>query len=306
MRDFSVRIERGDRVGIVGPNGAGKTTLVNLLTGTLAPDAGDIRLGANLEVATLDQSRASLDPEATIADILTDGRGDTVMIGGESRHVVGYMKDFLFRAEQARTPVKALSGGERGRLMLARALARPSNLLVLDEPTNDLDLETLDLLQEMLAAYPGTLLLVSHDRDFLDRVVTSVVASPGDGVWTEYAGGYSDMLRQRGAPLVGAPAAPKERAPAPAKPSPPPASRPRRKLTFADQHALKVLPDRIGKLTDDLRRLEAKLSAPDLYRENPAAFSEVTMALATTRAELTAAEEEWLKLELRREEIEGP
>ncbi|MCR4283300.1 MAG: ATP-binding cassette domain-containing protein, partial [Bauldia sp.] len=179
VRDFSIRLERGDRIGIVGPNGAGKTTLINLLTGTLAPDSGTIRLGANLELASLDQSRESLDPEATVADVLTGGRGDAVIIGGESRHVVGYMKDFLFRAEQARTPVKALSGGERGRLMLARALAKPSNLLVLDEPTNDLDLETLDLLQEMLAAFSGTLLLVSHDRDFLDRVVTSVVAYEG-------------------------------------------------------------------------------------------------------------------------------
>ena len=157
-----------------------------------------MRLGANLAIATLDQTRESLDPEATVASVLTEGRGDTVLINGQPRHVVGYMKDFLFRAEQARTPLKALSGGERGRLMLARALARPSNLLVLDEPTNDLDLETLDLLQEMLAAYPGTLLLVSHDRDFLDRVVTSVVASDGDGTWTEYAGGYSDMVAQRG------------------------------------------------------------------------------------------------------------
>ena len=182
VSDLSIRIERGDRLGIVGPNGAGKTTLINLLTGALAPDAGTLRLGANLAVATLDQTRESLDPEATVASILTEGRGDTVLINGQPRHVVGYMKDFLFRPEQARTPLKVLSGGERGRLMLARALARPANLLVLDEPTNDLDLETLDLLQEMLASYPGTLLLVSHDRDFLDRVVTSVVASDGDGV----------------------------------------------------------------------------------------------------------------------------
>ena len=171
VRDLSVKIARGDRIGIVGPNGAGKTTLINLLTGALAPDTGRVRLGTNLEIATLDQRRESLDPEATLAATLTGGRGDTVIIDGMPRHVTSYMKDFLFKPEQARTPVKALSGGERGRLMIARALVRPSNLLVLDEPTNDLDLETLDLLQEMLASYPGTLLLVSHDRDFLDRTV---------------------------------------------------------------------------------------------------------------------------------------
>ncbi len=181
VRDFSIKIARGDRIGIVGPNGAGKTTLINLLTGALPPDTGTVQLGTNLEIATLDQTRESLDPEASVATILTGGSGDQVIIDGEPRHVIGYMKDFLFKPEQARTPVKALSGGERGRLMLARALAQPSNLLVLDEPTNDLDLETLDLLQEMLAAYPGTLLLVSHDRDFLDRTVTSVIAFEGEG-----------------------------------------------------------------------------------------------------------------------------
>ena len=174
MRDFSTRIMRGDRVGIVGPNGAGKTTLLNLLTGALVPDTGEVRLGTNLAQVTLDQRRESLDPEQSLSEALTGGSGDTVAVAGQSRHVVGYMKDFLFRPEQARTPVGVLSGGERARLTLARAFARPSNLLVLDEPTNDLDLETLDLLQERLAEYPGTVLLVSHDRDFLDRVVTSV------------------------------------------------------------------------------------------------------------------------------------
>jgi ABC transport system ATP-binding/permease protein len=185
VRDFSIRIARGDRVGIVGPNGAGKTTLINLLTGTLPPDTGSVHLGTNLEVATLDQRRESLDPEASVATTLTGGRGDAVIIGGESRHVIGYMKDFLFKPEQARTPVKALSGGERGRLLLASALAHPSNLLVLDEPTNDLDLETLDLLQGMLASYSGTLLLVSHDHDFLDRTLTLVIAFEGEGRWIE-------------------------------------------------------------------------------------------------------------------------
>src|SRR5688500_5735966 len=194
VSDLSLRILRGDRLGIVGPNGAGKTTLLNLLTGVLPPDSGRVRLGANLQMVTLDQRRESLDPDATVAETLTRGRGDTVMIGDQAKHVIGYMKDFLFSPEQARTPVGVLSGGERNRLMLARALAQPSNLLVLDEPTNDLDLETLDLLQETIVDYPGTVLLVSHDRDFLDRTVGSVLVSEGEGRWIEYAGGYTDML----------------------------------------------------------------------------------------------------------------
>ena len=305
VRDFSTRIERGDRIGLVGPNGAGKTTLLNLLTGSLAPDSGTVRLGVNLEVASLDQSRDSLPPEATVAEV-TEGRGDTLVIGGEARHVVGYMKDFLFRPEQARTPVKRLSGGERGRLMLARALARPSNVLVLDEPTNDLDLETLDLLQEMLAAYPGTLLLVSHDRDFLDRVVAAVIASEGEGRWIEYAGGYSDMLAQRGAPPALAAKEKRDRPKARATPSAAPdAAAPKRKLTFAEQHALKTLPGRIEKLSAEVARLEEILAAPDLYRKDPTTFTKATMALAMTRGELGEAEEQWLAAELRREEVEG-
>ena len=201
VENFSIRIQRGDRIGIVGPNGAGKTTLVNLLTGADAPDSGSVRFGANIEMATLDQHRESLDPKSTLAEALTGGRGDHVMVGGKPKHVVSYMEDFLFAREQMRTPLEVLSGGERGRLMLARALAKPSNLLVLDEPTNDLDLETLDVLEEMLGDYEGTVILISHDRDFLDRVVTSVIAPDGNGRWIEYAGGYSDMLSQRGADL---------------------------------------------------------------------------------------------------------
>ena len=198
---FSTRIERGDRIGIIGPNGSGKTTLVNLLIGALAPDSGSVRLGANLAMATLDQHREDLDPTATLAEALTGGRGDTVMVGGQSRHVVSYMKDFLFAQEQMRTPLRVLSGGERGRLMLARALAKPSNVLVLDEPTNDLDLETLDVLEDMLGEYAGTVLLISHDRDFLDRVVSAVIVPEGGSRWVEYAGGYTDMLAQRGQDL---------------------------------------------------------------------------------------------------------
>ncbi len=208
VRDLSVRIMRGDRIGVVGANGAGKTTLVNLLTGVLAPDSGSVRLGANVLIANLDQSRSSLEPTVTLVDALTGDGSDYVTINSERRHVVGYMKDFLFAPEQARTPIGRLSGGERGRLMLARALATPSNLMVLDEPTNDLDIETLDLLQELLSDYAGTILIVSHDRDFLDRVATSVLVAEGAGRWVEYAGGYSDMIAQRGgglaAPLVAA------------------------------------------------------------------------------------------------------
>jgi ABC transport system ATP-binding/permease protein len=304
VRGLTLRVERGDRIGIVGPNGAGKTTLLNLLTGVLPPDAGAVRLGTNIAPATLDQRRDSLNPEATVAETLTNGRGETVSINGEPRHVVGYLRDFLFRPEQARSPVKSLSGGERGRLMLARALARPSNLLVLDEPTNDLDLETLDLLQEMLADYPGTLLIVSHDRDFLDRVATSVVAFEGNARWTEYAGGYSDMVAQRGYGVGALQPATKSK-PAPKPATTPSATKSRRRLTYADQHALKTSPARIEALNAEINRLEAALSDPDFYRRDPAAFAAAGKALEGARAELATTEEEWLRLELMREEIEG-
>jgi len=308
VRDLTLLVERGDKVGIVGPNGAGKTTLINLLTGQLPPDSGTVRLGANLEVATLDQRRDSLDGDKTLADILTDGRGDTVIVGDTARHVVGYAKDFLFKPEQVRSPVKALSGGERGRLALARALARPANLLVLDEPTNDLDLETLDLLQEMLADYPGTLLLVSHDRDFLDRIVASVIASDGDGVWTEYAGGYSDMVAQRGRGIGGRPVAaatPDDAASPRPKPAPPPATEPKRKLSFREQHALTTLPGRIEALTQEVADLEVRLSDPDFYTRDAEGFAAASRSLDEARAALVTAEEEWLRLELLRETVEG-
>jgi ATP-binding cassette subfamily F protein uup len=306
VRDFSIKIARGDRIGIVGPNGAGKTTLINLLTGALPPDAGSVQLGTNLEIATLDQRRESLDPDASVAATLTGGSGDAVMIDGESRHVISYMKDFLFKPEQARTLVKALSGGERGRLMLAVALARSSNLLVLDEPTNDLDLETLDLLQEMLASYPGTLILVSHDRDFLDRTVTSVLASAGEGRWIEYAGGYSDMVAQRGAG-ASAPPRMKPSAPKRIRPSPPGrrASEPRKRLSPTEQHALKTAPARIEALNQEISRLERLLADSGLYASDREGFAAVGTKLAKTQGELAAAEEEWLRLELLREETQG-
>ena len=307
VRRFSVRIMRGDRVGIVGPNGAGKTTLLNLLTGVLAPDVGVVRLGTNLAKVVLDQRRESLDPQQTLADALTGGSGDAVTVGGQSRHVIGYMKDFLFRPEQARTPVGVLSGGERARLILARAFARPSNLLVLDEPTNDLDLETLDLLQEELAEYAGTVLLVSHDRDFLDRVVTSVIASEGNGRWIEYAGGYTDMLAQRAAagrdPLSATARA--------VKPSAPDLQRKRStarrlpRMNFNDQRALETLPDQIASFQTQVAGLNAALADPDLYARDAAQFRAATQALAVAREELAAAEERWLRLELLREEIEA-
>jgi ATP-binding cassette subfamily F protein uup len=306
IRDFSIKIARGDRVGIVGPNGAGKTTLINLLTGTLLPDTGSVQFGTNIVVATLDQGRQSLEPDASVAATLTGGRGDAVIIGGESRHVIGYMKDFLFKPEQAHTPVKALSGGEHGRLLLARALAHPSNLIVLDEPTNDLDLETLDLLQEMLASYPGTLLLVSHDRDFLDRTVTSVIAFEGDGTWIEYAGGYSDMVAQRGHG-VGALQHDKRAISGAVRPAPPLRSgpEPRKRLSFAEQHALKKLPSRIAALNDEVRRLEHLLADPEFYSRDRTAFAAAGAELANAQAELAAAEEDWFRLELLREEIQG-
>jgi ABC transport system ATP-binding/permease protein len=307
VADFSIKIARGDRVGIVGPNGAGKTTLINLLTGALSADSGTVQLGTNLELATLDQRRESLDPEASVATILTGGSGDTVMIDGEARHVTGYMKDFLFKPEQARTPVKALSGGERGRLLLARALARPSNLMVLDEPTNDLDLETLDLLQEMLASYPGTLILVSHDRDFLDRTVTSLIAFEGEGRWIEYAGGYSDMVAQRGGGTqaearVGPSAAKAKRPPAA---TPRRAADPRKRLSPTEQHALKTMPARITALSEDIGRLERLLADPEFYARDREGFAATGAKLAEAQANLAAAEEEWLRLELRREEVQG-
>ena len=221
-------------------------------------------------------------------------------MGGEKRHVIGYMKEFLFKPEQARTPVGVLSGGERGRLMLACAMARPSNLLVLDEPTNDLDLETLDLLQEMLSEYPGTVLLVSHDRDFLDRVVTSTLAAEGAGRWVEYAGGYSDMLAQRGQP--DAPAPERARSSGPKSLSRASSSR---KMTFKDKHALETLPQQIAAAEAEVARLQQRLADPDLYRRDPAGFRTATDALARAQASLAACEERWLALELMREELEA-
>jgi ATP-binding cassette subfamily F protein uup len=306
VEDFSARVMRGDRIGVVGPNGSGKTTLVNLLTGTLVPDRGEIRLGANLQMATLDQGRESLDPNWTLSAALTGGHGDTVTIGGQSKHVVGYMRDFLFAPEQARTPLRALSGGERGRLMLARALAKPSNLLVLDEPTNDLDLETLDVLEEMLGDYAGTVILISHDRDFLDRVVNAVIVPEGNGRWAEYAGGYSDMLAQRGDDIA-ARTAPKGKAGsknmAATAPRAPQAGK--RRLNFNEKHALETLPKQIAALQKKIGKLQKLLDDPDFYRRDPKAFAETSSSLAAAQSELAVAEDKWLQLEILREQIDG-
>ncbi len=301
VRDLSMRLLRGDRVGIVGPNGAGKTTLLNLLTGRLAPDSGEVAVGASLEMVTLDQLRSTLNPSVTLQDTLTGGGGDQVMVAGQKRHVIGYMKDFLFRPEQARTPVGVLSGGERGRLMLACALARPSNLLVLDEPTNDLDLETLDLLQEMLSEYKGTVLLVSHDRDFLDRVVSSTLAAEGDGAWVEYAGGYTDMLTQRGTPgaTLGNAATPVLRANG--RRASTAAARPR--MSFRDQRDLAELPLQMERLRAEAVRLRDTLSDAGLYRRDAKRFDSTSAALASIEAQLQASEERWLTLEMQREAI---
>jgi len=307
VRDFSTRIARGDRVGLVGPNGAGKTTLLKMLTGEIEPDGGAVRLGSNLEIAALDQKRVSVDPGETLAHFLTDGRGETLVVNGEERHVVSYMKDFLFKPEQARTPVRELSGGERARLILARVLSRPANLLVLDEPTNDLDMETLELLEELVAGFPGTVLLVSHDRDFLDRTVTSTVAPEGGGIWIEFAGGYSDMLAQRGAtrfeerrPRVGRPG---DAAAAPARPAAAPPGA--RKLSYKQKFALENLPGRMAAASAAIAALENRIADPAFYERDPAFFQKTVAALDGERRALEAMEDEWLELEMLREGIEG-
>ena len=307
VSDLSLRLLRGDRLGIVGANGAGKTTLINLMTARLPPDSGSVRLGVNLAMTTLEQKRDSLDPNATLAETLTGGSGDKVIVNGESRHVISYMKDFLFPPEQARTPVSVLSGGERARLLLAVALASPSNLLVLDEPTNDLDLETLDLLEEMLADYPGTLIVVSHDRDFLDRVATSILVSEGDGEWLEYAGGYSDMIAQRGQGVDARKAAERardEKSNTIVNASPTSAQG-KRKLSFNEKHLLETLPQRVAALGRDIEKLRLVLADPALYTKDRPRFDKASELLSRAEADLAASEEQWLALEMLREEVEG-
>jgi ATP-binding cassette subfamily F protein uup len=299
-KDFSTRIVRGDRVGITGPNGAGKTTLVKLLTGALEPDSGTVRLGTNLQIALVDQQRAQLDPDASVWNTLTDGAGDSITVRGVQRHVMGYLRDFLFEDRQAQSPVRSLSGGERNRLLLAKLLARPSNLLILDEPTNDLDMDTLDLLEETLADYDGTLLVVSHDRDFLDRLVTSVIFVEGDGRLEEYVGGYSDALRQRGAASIAPAPKPAAAKPAPAQPRSP---KPMTKLSYKDQRELDELPSRLDRLAAEIAAIEAKLADPAFYGRDPEGFARQSQRLTAAQAEHQAAEERWLELEMLKEQV---
>ncbi len=302
LKDFSTRIQRGDRVAVVGPNGAGKTTLVKLLLGEIPPDQGEVRLGANLAVAYVDQSRAKLKPELSLWDSLTPHGGDQVMVQGRPRHVAAYARDFLFQDKQLRQPVGSLSGGERNRLLLAIALAQPANLLVLDEPTNDLDMDTLDLLEDVLADYDGTLILVSHDRDFVDRLATSTIALNGQGGVAETPGGWKDFLSQNpdffGRNLHSAAAARGGAKAAPAAPE-----RRLAKLTYKDQRRLEELEGLMPRLTAQIAADEKRLEDPGLYARDPKGFDKLMAALAAARKTLAASEEEWLALEEKKEAL---
>ncbi|MGQ0566401.1 MAG: ABC-F family ATP-binding cassette domain-containing protein [Gemmobacter sp.] len=299
VNGFDLRVMRGDRVAFVGPNGVGKTTVLKMLTGEVAPDRGTVTHGTNLEIAVFDQTRAALDPEATLWDSLTgdtamrvSGASDQVMVRGNPRHVVAYLKDFLFDERQARAPVRSLSGGEKARLLLARIMARTSNLLVLDEPTNDLDVETLDLLQDVIGEYDGTVLLVSHDRDFIDRVATQTVALEGGGRATAYPGGWSDYAAQRGVGALEMPT--KDR---PGQPGARPAARPALQgLSFTERKRLDSLPGTIARLEAEIARLAALLESEDLYSREPVKFRKASEALADRQTQIAAAEEEWLAL----------
>lgn len=308
IADFSTRILRGDKVGIIGPNGAGKTTLLKMLTGQLEPDSGTIKIGTNLNPSYFDQKRIALDDDKTLWDTLCDVGGDQVMVRGNPRHVVSYLRDFLFDEKQARSPVGALSGGERNRLLLAKLLAKPTNLLIMDEPTNDLDMDTLDLLQEMLDDYEGTLLLVSHDRDFLDRVVTSSIVMEGDGTAVEYAGGYSDYITQRKLSRAepakedksAAKQAKKSTGTSSSTPAKPKSSS---KLSYKDQREYDNLPGAMAKLEAEIKTLEDALSDSTLFTKDPTGFQKKVDRLDAARSELEASEERWLELEMLREEL---
>jgi ATP-binding cassette subfamily F protein uup len=314
VRDFTTRVMRGDRIGLIGPNGTGKTTALRLLLGAIEPDSGSVRHGANVQIAYYDQQREQLDPERTVFDTVGDGN-DTVIVNGQPKHVNGYLSDFLFAPERARSPVKALSGGERNRLLIARLLTRPANVLVLDEPTNDLDLETLELLEAQLLEWTGTLLLVSHDRVFLDNVVTSTLVFEGDGRVQEFVGGYEDWLRQRSAgagsdrssarqarrradtgraaPAVQAVAS-REPAEAAAQPLP------RRKLSFKEQREFDALPARIDALETEERTLNATFGDPGFYKEPADTIRRTLARLEEVRAELVVAYARWDELDSRK------
>jgi ATP-binding cassette subfamily F protein uup len=302
LSNFSLKMQRGDRVALVGPNGVGKTTLLNMLLGTEQPDSGTISLGTNLIPAVFDQARAQLDPNMTLWDSLTgdpdmrvSGKADQILVRGSPRHVIGYLKEFLFDEAQARAPVRSLSGGEKARLLLAKLMARESNLLVLDEPTNDLDIETLDLLQELLDGYDGTIILVSHDRDFLDRVATTTIAMEGNGRATAYAGGWSDYRAQR--LESGAPEAESSVTTSKSKGNAPVAKEKAPKISFTEKHRLGELPQVIAKLEAEISKLEDLMADPGLFTREPVKFRKATEALTARQAALRAAEEEWLALE---------
>jgi ATP-binding cassette subfamily F protein uup len=297
---FSTRIQRGDRVGLIGPNGAGKSTILKLLTGQMQPDSGTIRLGTNLLPLYLDQRRTVFDLDKTLWQTLAPGGGDSIDVRGQQRHVVAYLRDFLFNDKQATMPVRTLSGGERARLMLAKLFAQPSNLIVLDEPTNDLDMDTLDLLQEVLAEYDGTLLLVSHDRDFLDRLVTSVIAVEGDGDVAEYPGGYSDYLVQRPAPKAKEPAKEPKKAPAARNTTP---AEPQLRWTSKEQRELDDLPARIATVEKEIEVIERALADPDLYARDSQKFTKASDLLGAKKTALWELETRWLELEDKRQTL---
>lgn len=301
LRSFDIRIQRGERVAFVGPNGVGKTTLLKMLMKEIAPDTGTVTHGTNLLPAVFDQTRSKLDPDMTLWDSLTgdpdmrvSGKADQILVRGQPKHVVGYLKEFLFDDRQARAPVRSLSGGEKARLLLAKLMARESNLLVLDEPTNDLDIETLDLLQELLDDFDGTVLLVSHDRDFLDRVATTTIAMEGDGKATSYAGGWTDYLSQRQEDTP-APAQKPSKAPKPKEAEAAP-QKTNTGLSFTEKHRLDALPAEIDRLTAEITKLEELLAQPDLYTREPVKFQKATEALVTRQEALAQSEEEWLLL----------
>jgi ABC transport system ATP-binding/permease protein len=301
-KGFSTRVMRGDKIGLIGPNGAGKTTLLKMLTGQLQPDRGDIRIGTNLTAAYFDQKRDNLPKDITPWDYLADMGGDQIMVHDQPKHVVTYMRDFLFEERQARQPIHALSGGEKNRLMLAKLLASPTNFLVLDEPTNDLDMETLDLLQEVLDEYDGTLLLVSHDRDFLDRVVTSTIAVEGNGDVQEYPGGYEDYLRQRKENQQDVENAIKSKQPEQVKAPP---KKPKGKLSYKDQRELDMLPQKMEDLNVEKASLEQEMADPNLFSKNPDKFQKTSDRLSAVQEKLDHCEERWLELEMLVEELSG-
>jgi ATP-binding cassette subfamily F protein uup len=302
LKDFSLTVQRKDRVALVGPNGVGKTTLIKTLLGEQAPDRGSVKLGTNLQIAVFDQGRKKLDPDLSLWEALTSdptmavsGRSDQIMVRGTPKHVVGYLKDFLFAEEQMRAPVRALSGGEKARLLLARLMAQESNLLILDEPTNDLDIETLDLLQDVLGDYDGTVLLVSHDRDFLDRVATTTIALEPGGKATVYAGGWSDYQAQKPS------AADRKTAKHATKPSTTKTkmetAEVKTALSFTEKHRLEALPAEIARIEAEIGKLEEFLGQPNLFTEQPVKFNKATALLLERQEALAAAEAQWLELE---------